>query len=64
MVIYISHRLTCASLADEIIFIKNRTIHESGSHEYLMSSGGDYARYYNTQAKYYKSTEDCRTINA
>ncbi|GEM_PF-236134 len=64
MVIYISHRLTCASLADEIIFIKNRTIHESGSHEYLMSSGGDYARYYNTQAKYYKSIEDCRTIDA
>lgn len=64
MVIYISHRLTCASMADEILFIKNGTIHESGSHEYLMSRGGDYAKYYNTQAKYYKTNEDYRTIGA
>lgn len=53
MVIYISHRLTCASSADEIIFIKNKTIHENGSHKDLINKNYDYAKYYNTQAKHY-----------
>ncbi|SHH13829.1 ABC transporter ATP-binding protein [Tepidibacter thalassicus] len=55
MVIYISHRLTCANIADQIIFIKNNTIHETGSHQELMDKNGDYARYYKTQAKHYVS---------
>ncbi len=53
MVIYISHRLSCAKTSDQIIFIKNNTIHETGSHQELIEKNGDYAQYYNTQAKYY-----------
>ncbi len=55
MVIFISHRLSCAKSADQIIFIKNKTIHETGSHKQLMYKNGDYAKYYNTQAKHYDS---------
>ncbi|WP_312668338.1 ABC transporter ATP-binding protein [Tissierella praeacuta] len=53
LVIYISHRMTCASTADQIIFIKNKTIFEHGSHRELIDKNGDYAEYYQTQAKYY-----------
>ncbi|MBU5256511.1 ABC transporter ATP-binding protein [Tissierella praeacuta] len=53
LVIYISHRMTCASTADQIIFIKNKTIFEQGSHRELIDKNGDYAKYYQTQAKYY-----------
>jgi len=53
MVIFISHRLTCAKSADQILFIKNNTIYETGSHQELMDRNGDYAQYYKTQAKHY-----------
>lgn len=53
LVIYISHRMTCASTADQIIFIKNNTIFEQGSHRELIDKNGDYSKYYQTQAKYY-----------
>lgn len=53
IVIYISHRLSSAVLADEILYIKNRKLCESGTHQQLLKQHGEYARYYNTQAKYY-----------
>lgn len=55
MVIYISHRLTCASQSDQIIFIKNKTIYECGTHKELISNRGSYYTYYNVQAQHYKS---------
>ena len=53
IVIYISHRLSSAVLADEILYIKNGKLCESGTHQQLLKQHGEYARYYNTQAKYY-----------
>ncbi|MCI9079512.1 MAG: ABC transporter ATP-binding protein [Lachnospiraceae bacterium] len=53
IVIYISHRLSSAVLADEILFIKDGKLCESGVHQELLEQQGAYARYYNTQAKYY-----------
>lgn len=53
IVIYISHRLSPAVLADEILFIKDGKLCESGTHQQLIKQQGRYARYYNTQAKYY-----------
>lgn len=53
IVIYISHRLSPAVLADEILFIKDGKLCESGTHKQLLKQQGEYARYYNAQAKYY-----------
>lgn len=53
IVIYISHRLSPAVLADEVLFIKDGKLCESGTHQQLIKQQGRYARYYNTQAKYY-----------
>lgn len=53
IVIYISHRLSTAVLADEILFIKDGKLCESGVHSQLLKQNGEYAKYYNTQAKYY-----------
>ena len=53
IVIYISHRLSSSVLADEILFIKDGKLCESGTHYQLIKQQGEYARYYNTQAKYY-----------
>lgn len=54
IVIYISHRLSSAVLADEILFLKEGRLWESGSHKELMQKNGAYAEYYHTQAKYYQ----------
>ncbi len=54
MIIYISHRLTCASYADEILYIKNNRIYASGSHNELLSKNKEYEMFYNSQAKHYE----------
>ena len=53
IVIYISHRLSCAAFADEILFLKDGRICESGTHKELLQEQGDYANYYHLQAQYY-----------
>lgn len=53
IVIYISHRLSSAVLADNILFLKDGKICECGSHKELIQKNGAYASYYHTQAKYY-----------
>lgn len=52
--IYISHRMSSAKFSDRILFISNKTITESGSHEELMLLQGAYSRMYEMQARYYK----------
>lgn len=56
LVIYISHRLTCAAGADMVLYLKNGHIQESGSHKMLLQQGGEYADFYQTQSKYYQET--------
>ena len=48
-VIVISHRLANVLHADNIYYIENGEVRESGSHAELMSEGGGYAKLYNRQ---------------
>lgn len=52
-VIEISHRLSLGKLADRVIFLHDGEILESGTHESLMASGGEYAKMYALQASLY-----------
>lgn len=51
---FISHRLSSTRFCDKILFIKDGTIAESGSHEELIARKGDYYRMYQIQSYYYK----------
>ncbi len=51
---FISHRLSSTRFCDKILFIKDGTIAESGSHEELIALKGDYYRMYQIQSYYYK----------
>lgn len=53
-VIFISHRLSTAKLADRIYMLENGQIVESGSHKELMELNGKYAVMYNVQAEKYR----------
>lgn len=57
-VIFISHRLSSAVLSDKIFVFGNGTILESGTHEELMSKGGEYAEMFNMQASNYSEEVD------
>ncbi len=55
--IIISHRLSGVKLADKILFLKDGTIAESGTHKELMTMNGEYAQAYNMQkSKYFGGT--------
>lgn len=51
---FISHRLSSTRFCDRILFIKDGTIAESGTHEELMTLKGAYYRMYQIQSYYYK----------
>lgn len=51
---FISHRLSSTRFCDRILFIKDGTIAESGTHEELMALKGSYYRMYQVQSYYYK----------
>lgn len=51
---FISHRLSSTRFCDKILFIKNGTIAESGTHEELMALKGAYYRMYQVQSYYYQ----------
>jgi ABC-type multidrug transport system fused ATPase/permease subunit len=53
---FISHRLSSTRFCDRILFIKDGTIAESGTHEELMALKGAYYRMYQIQSYYYKET--------
>lgn len=52
-VIFVTHRISIASLADRIIVFSNGKIVEDGTHDTLLAAGGEYSRLYATQAKWY-----------
>lgn len=52
--IYISHRLASTRFCDRIIMIAEGGIGEEGTHEELLNQGGEYARLYEIQSKYYR----------
>lgn len=53
-VIFISHRLSSAKVADKIFFMKDGIIVEEGSHEELISRNGLYAEMFLSQAQGYQ----------
>lgn len=57
MVFYVSHRLSSAIFADEILFIRDHKIFAHGPHFELLRTCLEYYEYYNAQAKYYQTEE-------
>jgi len=56
--IIVSHRIGICKLADRIIFMKGGRISESGTHEELYATHGDYYKFFNEQAKWYDWRRD------
>lgn len=54
-VIFISHRLSSAVLADRVYMMEDGEIIEEGTHRELMEKNGKYAEMFHLQAKNYKS---------
>ena len=53
-VLFISHRLGSARLADRILFLEDGRIVEDGTHHELLARGGRYSHIYSIQAEWYK----------
>jgi ATP-binding cassette subfamily B protein len=56
-VIFVSHRLSSAILADKIYMLENGRIIEEGSHQELMNLDGKYAEMFRMQAEKYREEE-------
>lgn len=52
--VFVSHRLSMATLADKIVVLKEGKICEIGKHSELMRQNGIYAKMFNLQAQGYK----------
>ncbi|MGG1513743.1 ATP-binding cassette domain-containing protein, partial [Brevibacillus agri] len=52
-VIFISHRMAAARMADKIIVLKNGKVAECGTHDDLMFLKSEYYQMYSVQAKWY-----------
>ena len=53
--IFVSHRLSSATIASQVIVLENGMLIERGTHKELMALGGKYAELFNTQAQRYLS---------
>ncbi len=56
-VIFVSHRLSSATLADRVYMMEKGQIIEEGSHMELMAMNGKYAKMFNLQSKNYRKKE-------
>lgn len=57
-VLFISHRLSSAVMADVIYMLEDGEIIESGTHAELMAKGGKYAEMFEMQSKRYREVQD------
>lgn len=62
-VIFISHRLSSAVLADRVLLMSNGTIAECGTHTELMEKNGEYAAMFRRQAENYLGSEVAENEN-
>ncbi len=56
--VFVSHRLSSATVADKILVIDNGVLIEEGNHAELMAMQGKYYELFSTQAKRYRETPD------
>ena len=56
--VFVSHRLSSATVADQVIVLENGQIVEEGNHESLMAQHGKYYTLFSTQARHYISHRD------
>ena len=52
--VFISHRLASTRFCDRILFLRDGVIAEEGTHEELLALGGEYAKLFQIQARYYQ----------
>lgn len=52
--VFISHRLASTRFCDRILFLKDGDIAEEGTHESLLAFGGEYAKLFEVQSRYYQ----------
>lgn len=55
---FISHRLASTRFCDRIIFVADGHITEEGTHESLLALGGEYAKLFEIQSRYYQEGRD------
>ncbi len=56
--VFISHRLASTRFCDRILFIDEGGIAEEGTHEALLALGGEYAKLFEVQSRYYREGGD------
>lgn len=56
--IFISHRLASTRFCDRVLFMKDGNIAEEGTHEMLIAEGGEYARLFAVQSRYYREDSE------
>lgn len=52
--VFISHRLASTRFCDRILFLQDGAIAEEGTHQQLLELGGEYAKLFQVQARYYQ----------
>ena len=52
--LFISHRLASTRFCDRILFLQDGVISEEGTHDELLALGGEYAKLFHVQARYYQ----------
>ncbi len=56
--IFISHRLASTRFCDQILLFSDGRILESGTHKELIALGGQYAKMFEVQSRYYREEEE------